>query len=79
LFSNFRMFRHDGTAFPLPLLLVVALVSVDVVFVDVALVSVFAFDCIARSVCTRLCYHTYGLIVNQSHPVPFPFRIIHNF
>ena len=50
------MFRHDGTAFPLPLLLiVVALVVVVafavVVFVHVVLVSVFAVDCVARLVC----------------------------
>jgi hypothetical protein len=55
LFSHFRMFRHDGTASPLPILLVVALVVVVVfvvvVFVHVALVSVFAVDCVDRLVC----------------------------
>jgi hypothetical protein len=65
--------------FPLPLLLVVALVSVLVVFVNGALISVFAVDCVARSVCLILCYHTYRLIVNQSHPLPCPFRSINNF
>jgi hypothetical protein len=43
LFSHFRMFRHNGTAFPLPLLLVVALV-IAVLVAFVIVVVVFSVD-----------------------------------